>query len=118
MIYQMKLHAEPFNDVLSGRKIIESRLYDEKRQKLQIGDQIEFVNSSDSAKAVMTTIQALHRADSFEKLFSNIPIEDFGGKSKEQLLEQIGKFYSVEDQQRFGVVGIQVKVIKSPLQDS
>lgn len=38
--HQLKLATEPFNAIISGNKTIESRLYDAKRQKIQIGDQI------------------------------------------------------------------------------
>lgn len=33
-----ELAATPFNAITSGQKVIESRLYDEKRQLIQIGD--------------------------------------------------------------------------------
>ena len=42
--HQLTLATEPFNAITSGNKTIESRLYDEKRQKIQIGDQIIFTN--------------------------------------------------------------------------
>lgn len=42
MRYTMKLRPQPFNMIRSGQKTFELRLYDEKRQKLQIGDEIEF----------------------------------------------------------------------------
>ncbi len=50
MTHQMKLQREPFNKVLSGEKIIESRLYDEKRQQVKVGDQIEFICADDLSK--------------------------------------------------------------------
>ena len=39
-IHQMKLNNKPFNMIKNGRKNIELRLYDEKRRKLNIGDEI------------------------------------------------------------------------------
>ena len=41
-IHQMKLNNKPFNMIKNGRKNIELRLYDEKRRKLNIGDEIIF----------------------------------------------------------------------------
>jgi ASC-1-like (ASCH) protein len=35
--HQLKLATEPFDVIVSGNKTIESRLYDEKRQKIQLG---------------------------------------------------------------------------------
>lgn len=44
MIHKMKLHNKPFNLIKEGSKIIELRLYDEKRAKVKIDDIIEFTN--------------------------------------------------------------------------
>ena len=38
----MKLQESPFERIKSGTKTVEFRLYDEKRSKINIGDQIEF----------------------------------------------------------------------------
>lgn len=42
MNHKMNLFPEPFEMISSGQKTIELRLNDEKRQKIQIGDIIEF----------------------------------------------------------------------------
>ena len=42
MKHRMKLNKDPFDRVRSGRKKIEIRLFDEKRQNLNIGDIICF----------------------------------------------------------------------------
>lgn len=46
--HKLSLHPEPFATIASGHKTIESRLYDEKRRKIQLGDQIVFINRVDS----------------------------------------------------------------------
>ncbi|MBQ1852397.1 MAG: ASCH domain-containing protein, partial [Lachnospiraceae bacterium] len=38
----MQLQPEPFDLIKSGAKTIELRLYDEKRRKIRIGDEIVF----------------------------------------------------------------------------
>lgn len=40
----MKLRESPFERIKNGTKTVEFRLYDEKRSKINIGDQIEFLN--------------------------------------------------------------------------
>ena len=40
----MKLNPAPFEMIKSGQKTIELRLYDEKRQLVNIGDEIVFTN--------------------------------------------------------------------------
>ena len=41
MLHKMKLKLSPFEKIKDGSKTIELRLYDEKRQKVKIGDFIE-----------------------------------------------------------------------------
>ena len=42
MLHKMKLNEDPFERIKNGTKTIEFRLFDEKRQQIKIGDQIEF----------------------------------------------------------------------------
>ena len=42
MLHKMKLKESPFERIKNGTKTVEFRLYDEKRRKIKIGDQIEF----------------------------------------------------------------------------
>ena len=43
----MKLNPTPMKMFKQGNKTIELRLYDEKRQKISVGDSIKFVNTQD-----------------------------------------------------------------------
>lgn len=106
----MKLAKEPFDKIVNGEKVIESRLFDEKRQLINIGDVIEFSQNDDSAKVARTKVKALYRYDSFENLFTDFPPEYFGGDSKEFLLEEISRFYPKEEQEKYGVVGIKIEI--------
>ncbi len=110
--HQMKLAQEPFEKIANGQKIIESRLFDEKRQLINIGDEIEFSQNDDAIKTVKTKVTALHRYSSFEELFSDFQPEYFGGVSKELLLEEISQFYPEEEQEKYGVVGIKIVLEK------
>ena len=47
MLHQMKLKLSPFQKIKNGSKTIELRLYDEKRQKVQVGDFIAVISLSD-----------------------------------------------------------------------
>lgn len=111
-LHFMKLAKEPFEKIANGQKIIESRLFDEKRHVIDIGDEIEFSQNDDPAETVKTKVKALYRYDSFESLFSDFPPEYFGGIFKEFLLKEINQFYSKEDQEKYGVVGIKIELQK------
>ena len=110
--HQLKLAAEPFDAIISGNKTIESRLYDTKRQKIQIGDRIIFTNRDNSEQTVTTEVVGLLRYATFRDLFSHNNPRKFGGDNVEWLENQISEFYSIEDQKIYGVIGIEFKVCR------
>ena len=110
--HQLKLATEPFNAIISGNKTIESRLYDTKRQKIQIGDRIIFTNRDNSEQTVTAEVVGLLRYATFRDLFSHNNPRKFGGDNVEWLENQISEFYSIEDQKIYGVIGIEFKVCR------
>ena len=98
----LKLHPEPFAAIASGHKTIESRLYDEKRRKIQLGDQIVFIDIASPEQTVTATVVGLLRYATFHDLFSHNDPRKFGSESVEWLEEQIDEFYSPEDQCLYG----------------
>lgn len=112
MIHTMKLQPVPFGKIATGKKVIESRLFDEKRKLIRIGDEIVISRSDDSSIMITVKVTDLYRHDSFEELFSRFEPELFGGSSKEFLLEEIGQFYPKEEQGKYGVVGIRMELSK------
>jgi ASC-1-like (ASCH) protein len=109
--HQLSLASEPFNAIISGKKVIESRLFDQKRQSIRIGDRITFINRDEPSRTVDVKIVKLLRYDSFADMFTNNDPALFGGPSVDWLLDQIHAFYSQADQKKFGVVGIQFVVL-------
>jgi ASC-1-like (ASCH) protein len=107
--HQMKLSKIPFAKIVAGTKVIESRLFDDKRKLINIGDIIEFIENEDSTKKITLKVKALYRYGTFSELFSDFNPVLFGGESKESLLVEIEQFYSYEDQNKFGVVGIKIE---------
>ena len=108
--HQLKLATEPFDAIISGNKTIESRLYDTKRQKIQIGDRIIFTNRDNSEQTVTAEVIGLLRYATFRDLFLHNNPRKFGGDNVEWLENQISEFYSIEDQKIYGVIGIEFRV--------
>lgn len=108
--HQLQLATAPFNAIVSGAKTIESRLYDEKRQRIQIGDTIEFTNREDPKETISVKVIGLYRYAAFRDLFSHNDPAKFGGESIKWLENQINEFYSIGDQQEHGVVGIEFEL--------
>lgn len=107
----MKLSRAAFEAIESGRKTIETRLFDEKRSLFGIGDVIEFSLVDDASSKVSAKVRGLYRCANFDELFSTFVPEKFGGVSKEDLLENIRSFYSADDEKKFGVMGIIIEKI-------
>lgn len=107
----MNLQPKYFDFIKDGTKRIELRLYDEKRQSIQLGDIIEFAKSDD--EKFKAEVIGLLRYDSFADLFEDFDISILADSSmtKQELLEVLGEFYSEEKQAEFGVIGIRIKLI-------
>jgi ASC-1-like (ASCH) protein len=114
VLHKMKLQNSPFRKIQKGLKTIELRLYDEKRQKVQVGDQIEFTNLEDRTQKLLTRVVALHRFDSFEEMFRVLPAETMGcSKGQTPKPEDMEQYYSKEEQALYGVIGIELALVDS-----
>lgn len=110
-IFEMKLRPDPFNRICSGEKTIEYRLYDEKRSLLNKGDYIRFTAIADEERTVLVEIVDLFTAPSFialEQKLLKIGLLDKGSFSPTGMR----KYYSVEDEEKYGVTGIVIRVVK------
>ena len=111
MLHNMKLKAVPFEQISGGRKTIELRLNDEKRQAVQVGDFIEFTCLDDSTKRIQTRVTALHPFASFAELFQSLPKEKMGYAANETPDPQImDEYYSPEKQAQYGALGIELRL--------
>ncbi len=108
----MKLAKEAFAAIKAGRKTIECRLFDEKRQKVAVGDEIIFTESENEKDTIRTEVTALYQYPSFAELFAKHDTVLFGGERDRQLLlKHIEKFYSASDEETYGVLGIRLKLM-------
>lgn len=76
MLHKMKLRLSPFEKIKNGSKTIELRLYDEKRQTVQVGDFIEFSCLDEPKQKIQTRVTALHHFGSFSELYAVLPKEN------------------------------------------
>lgn len=106
----MKLQPIFYEYMKNGTKRIELRLYDEKRQQIKLGDKILFQKEPDLKESFEATVTELLKYDSFKNLIDNIDMSLLASKEmkKEELLSELEKFYPIEKQKQYGVIGIRV----------
>ena len=110
-MHVMKLEDTYYNLLKSGKKTIELRLFDDKRQKIKLKDQITFFNIKNQNESLKTIVLNLYKAENFEKLCDVIDIFKTGFNSKEELVKVLLQFYPIQKQIQFGVLGIELKII-------
>lgn len=110
---EMKLMTQYFNFIKNGTKRIELRLNDEKRRTIQIGDIVVFLNESNNEEKITVKVTGLLKYSSFLDLINDYEIELLADKSitKQKLIETLNQFYSKEDQDRYGVLGIKIELL-------
>ena len=106
----MKLHSTPFEMIKSGKKTFELRLYDDKRQKIKLGDEIIFTNTV-NGEMLSITVKGIHIFESFHELYKSLPLLKCGYTVDDvdcASPRDMEKYYSVDEQKKFGVVGIEL----------
>lgn len=113
MKHEMKLLEQPFEAIKSGKKIIEIRCNDEKRQQISVGDTIVFSKLPDKIETLNVCVMTLHPYPTFEALYNAFDFSVFGceGFSMKQMLDETYKIYTKEKEARYGVLGIELQVV-------
>ena len=109
MQHKLNLHKTPFDLIKSWNKTIESRLFDEKRQKIKIWDELIFV-SRENWSIIKTEVFKLYEAESFLELSKIIDLEKTWTNTVEKFLKSLEIYYSKEKQKKFWVVGIEFTI--------
>ena len=107
----MELQNAYYNYMLKGTKRIELRLYDEKRKNIKIGDIITITNAQKNEEFEVKVVGLLQYS-SFKEMFNDFDIEILADKSmtKEELMNELEKFYPIEKQKQYNVLGIRVEL--------
>ena len=111
MVHEMKLQAVYFEKMRAGQKIYEGRLFDDKRKKIAVGDEIIFKKEPELAESLKTKVLDMVVFDSFDKMAGTLPARELGfeGKSKDEIVKTYHSFYSEEDEKKYKVVAIKVE---------
>lgn len=112
MKHKMNLNSGPFKRIKNGTKTIELRLNDKKRQLLKIGDLIEFKNRT-TLETIIVEVKSLYKYSNFEELYKHFDKISIG-YDKDDIAnpKDMEQYYSKEEQEKYGVIGIEIKVIE------
>lgn len=112
MKHKMNLNNGPFNRIKDGTKTIELRVNDEKRQLLKEKDLIEFTNRM-TLEVIMVEVVKLYKYSNFDELYKQFDKISMG-YDKDDIVnpKDMEKYYSKEEQDKYGVIGIEVRVIQ------
>lgn len=110
-MHEMKLAKKFFLRMKEGKKTVELRLFDEKRQRIEVADAIRFVCAEDEGQTLLRYVLRLHRAQTFEALYKKLPLSALGYTEEEEeraSAEDMRAFYSAEEEEKYGVLGIEL----------
>lgn len=110
MLHKMGLYEEPFQSIVAGKKVIEIRLNDEKRQAVQVDDLIEFTNLSTDEQVIVRVLERQAFND-FQSLYENVSLEqiDCIGWTMNDLLKATYTIYSRESEKQFGALALTIE---------
>ncbi len=108
MTHYMKLAIIPFYKTAEGKKKIELRLFDEKRQRISVGDSLVFRNTENS-DVITATVKSLHTFSDFTALYKTLPPTLLGYEEGEKAdPTEMKRYYTDEDINKYGAVGIEL----------
>ena len=112
--HTLKLQEIYYNYILNGSKRIEIRLNDEKRRLINKGDIIHFFKEPELKESFDAKVIDLIYFENFTQMFDAFPIDILADKSvsKENLLNDLEKFYTPEKQEKYGVCCIKIELLK------
>lgn len=111
MIYEMRLEPIPFESTKAGRKLIEIRLCDDRRNQIVVGDKIVFKNTI-NGNTLEVLVTGIRKYASIEKLVTSESFDMTGGiySNPSHWIESIYRYYSKTDQIKYGLLAIEIKL--------
>ena len=115
MVHNMKLQAVPFEMIKAGQKTFELRLWDAKRQRIRVGDMIDFLSLKNKRDKIRVRVVGLQVFPSFAELYAAVPLlkcgytaQDIGSADPSDM----ECYYSKAEQAKWGVVAIELEPVK------
>ena len=110
-MHEMSLAPKFFLRMKEGKKTVELRLFDEKRQRIEVGDGILFSSGDGAGEKLVRYALRLHRAQSFAELYEKLPLSAIGYTEEEEKTASpldMRAFYTAEEEEKYGVLAIEL----------
>jgi ASC-1-like (ASCH) protein len=105
----------PFRQIKQGQRIIEPRLNDDAHRKIRPGDLIILTNR-DTGEEIVTKVVGVLRYPSFVEMLQANPPARFGVEDEREVLAEMRRYYSSDQEIEHGVLGIKLHVLKGKAQ--
>lgn len=111
--HTLNLNPVYFDLISCGDKLLEGRLNDEKRQKFEIGDIITFYKEPEREETIKAIILDKYLFDNFDEMANSLDKSELGFEksSKEEMVQVYRTIYTLEDENKYGVVIFRIKLI-------
>ena len=112
----MSLYAEPFERVKRGEKTREYRLYDEKRQKVRVGDTIAFYRLPDKTESVTVVVKGLRRYADWHSCYAEFFEADLSeryGSIEEAVQATYDHWWPKEKEEEYGCLVIEIERVEA-----
>ena len=109
----MKLHPSPFAAIQSGKKTLELRLNDEKRQKIKVGDTIVFTQT-ETGETLRAVVLDIHKYTDFEAMYAvEDPVAMGYTEGETADPKDMSQYYKEDEIKRYGTLAIEIKKIEA-----
>ena len=96
----------------SGNKTIEVRLNDEKRQAINLGDTIIFINRENTGEQLTVKVKALLLYPTFEDMFVEIGSKYRPKHTRASFEKSLRLYYSPEEEEKHGTLAIEIELMQ------
>lgn len=112
-MFDLRLDEDIFYIVKNGTKRVEVRLNDKKRELMKVGNTLTFYKRPLLDEKINTKITNLCRFKTIEELLNKYQMKEIyvDGFNKEEFVELLNRFYTKEEQEKYGFVAIEFEVL-------
>lgn len=115
MKHIMKLYADAFEQMKSGKKTREYKINDEKRRRLSVGDTIEFFKIPGQVESITVIVKGLRQYDDWYSCygeFFNEDLSDYYSSIEEAINDTYENWWTKEKEQKYGCLVIEIGSVK------